>query len=266
MYPTGVALGRGEGGSHTMKRRQSSRVIRCVSACGLLIAAAVSCQTQQKAPQKDQNVFGNAVVPPIAQRAWRHQTFSSHTLQVSVTDDEFIFLGRDRVSQFALDLNLRHAREADSQAFVFLKIARPVKYGLVAMVVDATFESGAKSLFFVVRYRDTEPPFSPGFDYIKPVKRSEPLVLTLKPGMNHSLDIALEDKAFASLNDLVAELTGLMNARTPRDRHIFLKPHDDVSYQDLIGVLDGATGAGMQSFTLWTPNSSKLFPTDRPVP
>ncbi|HEV8487255.1 MAG TPA: biopolymer transporter ExbD [Blastocatellia bacterium] len=248
--------------------RRSSRIITYLSACSLLIALAVSCQTRQEDRPNSLINSGKQFGCPTAERAPKHKTIDyEHSILVSITADTKVFVGRDPVAQEGFGQKVKAALATDPRATVFLRIDQLAKYDIVATVVDMAFESGADRVFFVVDQAAAREPDAPGFDYSVPVRRCEPrdsFVVTLKQGKNDSLEVTINNRGFPSISELVAILPDLMSPRPPSNRHIFLKPANDVYYRDVIAVLDGAAGSGMEYFSLWTPESSKLFPDVRP--
>ena len=250
---------------------RSAQIISYLLAGSLLITLALSCQRRPEDPPRSGSTIDadKFFVRPTAEHARQHETIDeSHSIIVTLVPDGKLFLDRDPVAQATLGENLKSRLATGPPPLVFLSIDRFVKFSLVATVADIAFEAGAEGLFFIVERVDAKWPNVYGFECGRPVKRSEPgvcFLVTLEPGRNQSLEVSINDRGFASVSELVANLPEILKGAAPSDRHIFVKPGNEVSYRDVIDLLDGATDAGTESFALWTPKFSKVFPPARRI-
>ena len=255
-----------------MKYHPFSTVVRYFSV-GSLMIVLVSCQARHEEPLTAGPIIcsGASYQLPTAEHAWQHNTINDGSILVTIIPDATLspngklFLGRDPVAQADLGSSLKIALATRPKAPVFLRVDQLVEYGIVAAISDIAFEAGAERLFFLVEQAAAKWPNVYGFDCAKPVEISQPTdtpELKLKRGKDQSVEVAISDIPF-SAGELPGIWAELISAAPPSGRPFFVKPANDVSYQDLVALLDTVCSAGKGYFTLWTPKCAHAFP--RPI-
>jgi TonB family protein len=184
---------------------------------------------------------------------------------VSIPADGELYFGKDKVTQAEIPLWLKALfknRSPDEQ-IVYVKARSVVKYGTVVSVIDTIREAGFNQVGLVAQKTESETSAKKDEPELKqdhpdstkkladrgerdaPLTNDELTMIEIKPGGRILLDAkpVLLAKLAARLNVLFRRRSG---------RLVFIKAPKNMSYGEVVKVIDVVKGAGAQAIGLQT--------------